>query len=374
MKARGKILLFPDAALEKLFKGVFDTVREPLLVLDTDLRVVTANQSFYKTFKTNPKATKGLILYALGNDQWDIPLLRDLLKKVLKTRKPFNNLQIDHSFPRIGHRSMLLNARLLKDSKNGFSLILLAIEDVTAFKKHQEQLVEAGKFSAIGQLSAGIAHSLNSPLTGLTNFIKAYQKAELDKSSTRSLELSLMLNGCKYMSDIIHNLTYFARDLKKSESVTDLNEIVKDTLIFSERQFVVKNIKVEKEFVKQPDKIKVRKSDLQQMFLNLIMNSSDAMDRGGRLTIRTKNVKSRKGVILEIIDTGKGIPENIRSRIFEPFFTTKEDTKGTGLGLFVAYRVVRENEGTIEISSQVGKGTRVSVFFPAVEKKFVGVA
>lgn len=363
-----KVASFSGPGLEKLFKDIFNTVREPLLVLNRGLYIVTANNSFYKAFKTTPGKVKGVFLYNVGNEEWDMPALRGLLEKVIKTGRPFNDFEVTRNFPGVGPKTMLLNARLVEDRRNGMSLVLLAIEDVTALKKHQEQLIESGKLAAVGQLSAGIAHGLNSPLTGLVNFLKAYKKID-HNDRVRYKELCLMLNGCKYMSEIIQNLTYFARDLKKNESVIDLNEVVKDTLIFSERQFLVKNIKVVKKLVGRPDKIKARKSDLQQMFLNVILNSKDAMERGGRLMIRTRNEKRRKMVKLEIIDDGRGIPDGVMSRIFEPFFTTKEDKKGTGLGLTVAYGIVRENKGTIEVQSRAKKGTKVSISFPSYAKK-----
>ncbi|MGZ8921386.1 MAG: PAS domain-containing protein, partial [Limisphaerales bacterium] len=117
-------------------EDILDTVREPLVVLDADLRVMMANQSFYQSFRVTPENTQGQLLYDLGDRQWDIPALRKLLEEVLPQNAVFNDYEVDHTFPDIGHRMMLLNARRLDHSK----LILLAIKDVTERKQGEGEL------------------------------------------------------------------------------------------------------------------------------------------------------------------------------------------------------------------------------------------
>ena len=124
-------------ALDELDHHIIATVREPLIVLDGDLRVISVNDSFYRTFKVLPPETEGRLIFEVGNRQWDIPRLRILLENILPTNQHFEDFEVEHDFPEIGRRTMLLNARLLKRGGEAKDLILLAIEDVTERKRQE---------------------------------------------------------------------------------------------------------------------------------------------------------------------------------------------------------------------------------------------
>jgi PAS domain S-box-containing protein len=121
-------------------ESIIDTVREPLIVLDQDLRVVTASRSFYEFFKVKPDETEGQLIYNLGNDQWDIPKLRELLETILPQKTTFDNYEVEHDFVTIGKRVMLLNARQIKRALGKEHIILLAIEDITELKQLESLL------------------------------------------------------------------------------------------------------------------------------------------------------------------------------------------------------------------------------------------
>ena len=129
--------------IETYAQDIVDTVREPLLMLDTTLRVRSANRAFYQTFQVSPAETEDRLIYELGNGQWDIPALRTLLEDVIPTSSVFNDFELEHTFPIIGHRVMLLNGRKLRAGSHG-ELLVLAMEDVTARKRAEGALLEAG--------------------------------------------------------------------------------------------------------------------------------------------------------------------------------------------------------------------------------------
>ena len=129
----------------EIHKSILGSIREPLILLDSGLKVVTANLSFYRTFNVKPDETEGALIYDLGNRQWDIPDLRKLLEDILPQNTSFNDFEVEHDFETIGRKIMHLNARRIYDQGNQTQLILLAIEDVTEreyYKKHLEELVE----------------------------------------------------------------------------------------------------------------------------------------------------------------------------------------------------------------------------------------
>jgi PAS domain S-box-containing protein len=128
---------------DKIFENIIDTIREPLLVLDKDLRVVIAGRSFYDFFKVTPEETVGQVIYDIGNRQWDIPKLRELLENILPEKTSFNNYKVEHDFTTIGRRVMLLNARQIEQATDKESIILLAIEDITERERIQNLLIDS---------------------------------------------------------------------------------------------------------------------------------------------------------------------------------------------------------------------------------------
>ena len=359
-----------DAVLSKIsteipnfLKDLVGTLRESLLVLDADLKIIYANTSFYDKFLVTPKQTLGEKVFNLGNQQWDIPELRELLEKILPTKSVFNNFEVSHTFQTIGRKTMIINARQFRDGNNPMALILMVIEDITDEKMLMEAALQNAKLAAIGQLSAGIAHGLNSPITGIQNFLKVYHKAE-EKGSEKEKELVLMLEACKYMGSVVSNLTLFAGKNKSKTEKIDLRDVVESTLLFTERQLVIADIQVVRDYDKTPFEILGNKALLQHVVLNLILNSKEAMHAGGKITIRIRYNKPKKIIVLEILDTGIGIEKKDLGKIFEPFFTTRRNDGGTGLGLSVAYGIIKEHKGNIKIESIKNKGTRVIVEFP----------
>lgn len=352
--------------IENFYEDIVNTIRESLLILDPDLRVIYANSSFYGQFKVTPKETEQKLIYELGNGQWNIPKLRELLEKILPKENVINGFEVEHDFAGIGRRTMLINARQVKETKSARSLILMVIEDITKEKKMIEYSIRTNRISAVGQLSAGIAHGLNSPLTGIQNFIKVYYDKE-EKGSQKSKELDLMLKACVYMSELIKNLTHFVGNDKMQLNNISLISVVESALLFTGRQLTSNNIKVIKQFRKGLNHVKGNKGQLQHAVLNIILNAKEAMKEGGQITINAHNDDQSHSVVLEIIDDGIGIPKEVLSQVFVPFFTTKSQSGGAGLGLSAAHDIIKNHDGTIKVESEMGKGTKVIITLPATK-------
>ncbi len=243
---------------------------------------------------------------------------------------------------------------------------IVILEDITARVRLEEQLQISEKMASIGLLAAGVAHEVNTPLTGISSFTQMLlEGADPDDPRTRLLEK--IERQTFRAARIVNGLLTLARPVAASagdRTPVDLNAIVGDVLSLLEHQFELHRVKVRRELSDTAVVIVGMEHKLQQVFLNLFLNAKDAMPRGGWLTIATRLEGDR--AVVEVADTGSGIPSEHIARIYDPFFTTKAIGQGTGLGLSITYGIVREHDGAIDCDSTVGQGTRFTVTLPAV--------
>ena len=241
---------------------------------------------------------------------------------------------------------------------------VILIDDVTARVQLEEQVQISDKMASIGLLAAGVAHEVNTPLTGISSFTQMLlEGADPDNPKTRLLEKieRQTFRAAKFVNGLL-NLSRPAAPGAERAPV-DLNVVINDVLSLLEHQFRVSRIQVRRELASPGPVVLGIEHKLQQVFLNLFLNARDAMPKGGWLTIATR--AGNGSVVAEIGDTGSGIPAEHLARIYDPFFTTKAIGQGTGLGLSITYGIVREHDGTISCDSQEGTGTRFQLSFPS---------
>ena len=236
-------------------------------------------------------------------------------------------------------------------------------------KEIQYQLLQSEKLASIGKLSATIAHEINNPLNGILTYTKLIERKLIDGTFKKEeipkfrSYLAIMERETERCSTIVRNLLDFARQREPSlKSDVDINEVVEEALSLLENQIALQEITLEKKYGQLPP-IMADPTQLRQVFLNIILNSCEAMHNGGILTITTDFSDKRKKVVLvEITDNGLGIDEKDLSKIFDPFFTSKE--QGTGLGLSVVYGIISSHHGTIQVKSKAGEGTTILIKLP----------
>lgn len=240
---------------------------------------------------------------------------------------------------------------------------ILACEDVTARARLEEQLQIADKMASIGLLAAGVAHEVNTPLTGISSYTQMLlERADPDSPDTRLLEK--IERQTFRAAKIVNGLLTLARGghAAQEQGPVDINAVIADVLVLLEHQLKAVSIQVRREVSPVPAVVSGVEHKLQQVFLNLFINARDAMPKGGWLSIVTR--VSSGTVLVEIADTGAGIPGEHLPRIYDPFFTTKSLGQGTGLGLSITYGIVQEHEGTMTCESRVGEGTRFTLTLP----------
>jgi PAS domain S-box-containing protein len=226
-----------------------------------------------------------------------------------------------------------------------------------------QQLWHTAKLASVGELAASIAHELNNPLATVSLRIEStLARTPADDPRRRALEV--VAQETKRMGELVSNLLQFSRRGREESSTLDLRQELAGAVELIQHHLRKRQIAVAKEFAPDTPTIYADRQKLRQVFLNLLTNASDAMPEGGTLTIRTVPAvlaNGQPGVRIEFTDTGVGIPPEHLSRVMEPFFTTKEEGKGTGLGLPICRRVVQEHHGSLEIFSEVRKGTTVRI-------------
>ena len=222
-------------------------------------------------------------------------------------------------------------------------------------EKTRVQLLQAEKMASLGKLAAGVAHQLNNPLGGIKLFTQLIME-EYDLSEKAIEDLDRIVADVQRCSDIVKQLLEFSRQTNREIQAHDINRAVCRTLFLLENQTLFQNIEVEKLLAPDIPPVPVDIQQMNQVFMNIILNAAEAMEGNGRLTLKTYRSTSSDSVCIEITDTGPGIPEEVLPQIFEPFFTTKEQGKGTGLGLSLVYGIVENHGGQISARNNTGRG------------------
>lgn len=235
----------------------------------------------------------------------------------------------------------------------------------------QAQLIQSESLAAIGQLAAGIAHELNNPLASATSFIQTDMEMIQEQTEKRPID-----------QELLSDLTYAAKELNKTKEIVksildlsrqtqtymedvDMNAVVDEALQVLYNQYKTMDITIEKHYDTNLPTIQGNFSNLGQVLINLLKNALHALHDGrGKISLFTSFQKETNSIVVECRDDGIGIPADIVKDIFKPFFTTKEVGKGTGLGLYVSYEIIKKHKGEIRVSSEVGKGTTFTIELP----------
>jgi two-component system NtrC family sensor kinase len=240
-----------------------------------------------------------------------------------------------------------------------------------ALKKRDEQLkeqaarkvMESERLAIIGQLAAGVAHEINNPLTGIVTYSQLLLEKNPGEGSTRS-SLQKIVTQANRCRKIVRGLLDFSRQSKPDERPCNVNTVLQECVALVANQPLFHNIELERRFGENLPLVPMDPSQMQQVFMNLIINAAEATPAEGRLTLTTRVDASGRFLEFEFADTGCGIKEADLERIFDPFFTTKGTRRGTGLGLAISYGIVKEHRGSIAVESTVGKGTTFVVSLP----------
>lgn len=243
--------------------------------------------------------------------------------------------------------------------------VFAVLLDVTEQKKSKELIIRSEKLSVLGELAAGVAHEIRNPLTSLKGFLQLLKQNE--KSNT--FYYDIMLSEMERINFIVSEFLVLSKPQAHHYVEKNVEELLSDVIKLLEPQSNLTNVGIKAEFETSLPSIWVEENQVKQVFINLIKNAIEAMPQGGDVQLKVKGT-SDKGINIQIIDSGEGIPDHVISRLGEPFYTTKE--KGTGLGLMISQKIISDHEGQITFNSEIDRGTTVSIYLPYMIKDRVG--
>lgn len=355
------------AALKEFNESIVESVNVGLLAVDDAGKIIRCNSTFEEMFGLSREQAVGKsaeeifdphfaanLDSILGKSRWHLTEIRHAYKLEAATDSG---------------RALILNVAVapLRSVSHNQTGAIVVIEDVSDRVKLEESLQQSERLSSIGLLAAGIAHEVNTPLTGVSSYTQMLL-GMIPEADPKHALLMKVQKQTERASNIAGNLLNFSRAGNTGELVeVEINKLLEDTLQLLEPQLRKSQVKIMRRYSDESLTILGSAGKLQQVLTNLILNARDSIDGAGDIVLGTD--ADEGDVLIVVSDTGTGIsPENL-SKIYDPFFTTKDVGSGTGLGLAVSYGIVQEHNGQIEVSSEVGSGTTFRLRFPHSDKE-----
>jgi len=357
--------------LREFNENILESLDDGMAVFDGDERIVRWNSALERCYGTTRDEAIGKTL----SEVFDAPFVEALraacdenpmgtmLFRVPLTARHAPPADSDGEPARLLVNVTAVPLQHAGDQSPAVDGTILLVEDVTERIRLEEQLQISEKMASIGVLAAGVAHEVNTPLTGISSYTQMLLEGA-DPNDPKTTLLEKIERQTFRAAKIVNGLLTLSRPGTPGgeRTTVDLNVVINDVCSLLEHQFTTGRIKVRRELSPSPVMVSGIEHRLQQVFLNLFLNARDAMPSGGWLSVNTRVDEGE--IVAEVADTGSGIPPEQLARIYDPFFTTKAIGRGTGLGLSITYGIVREHDGSLRCDSIVGQGTRFTLAFP----------
>jgi PAS domain S-box-containing protein len=339
---------------------IIENVGHPIVVCDSSGNYILLNRRAELLFQENdvPASTAATAV------RTNAVKLTSFISTLASASETARQGEIELMDPEDGQSlPMEITAREVLDEAGQVTAVVSILHDLTEIRelerrRLEQQLFESEKLAAVGRLAASIAHEVNNPLEAIKNALYLMQTGSDFEQNSRFLEIAR--KETERVSHIIRQMLGFARRPGEVDWV-DINQVLEETLVLLEKKMRQQRIRISKSFDPELPHVRARADQLRQVFLNLILNAQQAISGEGEIHVSTSPYEQalQPSIIVQLSDSGVGIPEDDLSRIFDPFFSTGK--KGTGLGLWVTQDIVRQHGGRIEVTSDIGKGTVFSI-------------
>jgi two-component system CheB/CheR fusion protein len=361
--------------------GIVETVRNPLLILNAGLRVERVNRSFYDYFRVTPEETVGRLVYELGEGQWDIPALRQMLDELLRKAARLEDVEVEHEFPRVGRRTLIVNARRLH-RESGHESILLAFEDRTAARKTEtereallaleqrarQRAEEADRIK--DEFMATLSHELRGPLSAMVGWVQVLGTGGLDEATRERGRAAIERSAAaqtRLIEELLDYSSVVAGKVTLSPQLMDLLPVAGAAIEAVRSAAEAKGIRLELSTDAEAAMVHGDPDRLQQVFWNVLSNAVKFTPRGGRVEVWIGRVG--ESLHIRVSDTGQGISRDFLRHVFERFRqqdgTSRRQQGGLGLGLAIVKELVELHGGTVHADSPgEGQGATITVALP----------
>jgi len=362
--------------LETFNRNIIQSLDSGLLTIDLSGRINFLNRTAEKILNRNEKELKDVSIYEL------FPKISEVIDEVKK--KPSDHFSDYQRYQTLlsndDGRNIYLGFSIspLTDPKGSLIGHTLIFQDITKFKEMEEQMKRFDKMAAIGLLAAGMAHEIRNPLASLSGSIQML-KSELLLDQHQKRLMEIILRESERLNALITDFLLFAQPPQTNKRLSEIRKVIEETIdLFMHSPSFHESIRIHRPSPRESIRTMIDPDQMKQVFWNLLMNAAQAMSNGGEIRIHLEKQngiawetnlplptqkKGKEWVKISIRDSGSGIPAQEKEKIFEPFFTTKEN--GTGLGLSIVHKIIENHNGVIQVESEVGKGSRFTIFLPA---------
>jgi PAS domain S-box-containing protein len=338
------------------WEATFDAITDGIAILDRAGVIVRANRPMANILNTS---LEDMIGRAYSDDPGcERALFRWCLHQQVLKEGTAQATEIDE--PELGG-IYLVSGYPLWDTQGEIVGSVCVIKDVTQQRQAREQLFLSEKLAALGRLTASLAHEINNPLHALSSGLRLLNRPGLDEGK-RAQYLGIAAKEVDRLIGIAGRIAGYYRPSSDTSSLTDIHALLDEMLTLAAKKLEQSQVAVRRDWSNDLPPVQAVADQLKQVFLNLILNATDAMSGGGTLTISTGRIRAKPTVYVRFADTGHGIAPEDLGRIFEPFYTTR--AQGTGLGLSISYGIVEQHGGHIQVESQLGHGTAFTVILP----------
>jgi PAS domain S-box-containing protein len=370
--------------IESIIESMFLSIRDSVLIIRPDFKIEDANQAFLQSVALSREDVIGKPCYEIihrSSHPCTDEGLRCPLCESVQTSGAIHTIH-EHADADNQVRYCEITIVPLKDRDGKVEVMVETIHDITdelekrlevktrAIKRDLARLVHEDKMIALGKLVASAVHEINNPLSGIHALARLMHQEidseNLDEETIKRFKyyMHLIDTESARCSSIVSNLLSFSRQQRMERKTFQINDVVQKVVLLSKHRMDIDKIALHLDLAPDLPPITGDPGQIQQCILNLIFNSMEAMPNGGAITVVTRLDASRGELRLEVEDTGVGIPSDMMSQIFEPFFSTKSKEKGVGLGLSVAYGIIKEHGGNIYAKNKVGKGSHFIIRLP----------
>ncbi|APV44490.1 PAS domain S-box-containing protein [Dehalogenimonas formicexedens] len=346
----------------------FDSIDDPISIQDNNYRFVRVNRAFGRAYGMEPADLVGKkcyeIIHKTAAPPADCPH-----REIMKAPRPMTEEYYDP----VKEMHLEISMAPIISGNGEMAGVVQITKDVTERKKLESHLIVTDRLASLGEMAAGIAHEINNPLTGMIGFTDMLLESDLPEVVKG--DIKLVAEGSARVAEIVKRMLTFARQTQPVRTRIDINEIINSTLALQTYSLQISNIEIIKRLDPGLPWLVVDPGQMQQVFLNLIINAHYAMKKAhnrGILTIGTE--RTGETVRITVSDDGPGIPPEIMTKLFQPFFTTKAPGEGTGLGLALARSIILEHAGTLNVKSEPGEGATFVIELPIIAKEDLAAA